>query len=228
MRIWYRKIISLSLTSSYYGRISTKTFEEVGKSPLWHFVWLVRQPRLSWVVVLYTVHYKQGRNRVRPRSFGQVGHQTTNASRKISTFSLMGKIQPILDTEKMTLKLRIFRSLTRLFIILVSLTRSLFGEKCSFPIDALVASPNLMKKSWTISREEGARKIIDWAMMTPRYVEWRESKTVKQECHVRKHLQYLLASVSIRVNTTKEYSLYLVIIFQAFWKLLLLANDLLF
>ena len=31
---------------------------------------------------------------------------------------------------------------------------------------------------------------------------------MKQECHVRKHLQYLLASVSIRVNTTKEYVLY--------------------
>ena len=30
------------------------------------------------------------------------------------------------------------RSLTRLFIILVSLTRSLFREKCLFPIDALV------------------------------------------------------------------------------------------
>ena len=82
---------------------------------------------------------------------------------------------------------------------------------------------NLIKKSWTISRKEGARKIIDWAMMTPRYVEWRESKTVKQECHVRKHLQYLLASVSIRVNTTKEYLLYFSHNFQAFWKLLLLA-----
>ena len=59
--------------------------------------------------------------------------------------------------------------------------------------------------------------------MTPRYVEWRESKTVKQECHVRKHLQYLLASVSVRVNTTKNIRYTLVIIFQAFWKLLLLA-----
>ena len=38
----------------------------------------------------------------------------------------------------MTLKLRILRSLTRLFIILVSLMRSLFSEKCLFPIDALV------------------------------------------------------------------------------------------
>ena len=74
-----------ALTSSYYGRISTKTFEEVGKSPLWHFVWLVRQPRLSWVVV-YTVHYEQGRNRVRPRFFDQVGHQTINASRRNKYF----------------------------------------------------------------------------------------------------------------------------------------------
>ena len=48
-----------------------------------------------------------------------------------------GKIQPILDTEKW-LKLRILKSLTRLFIILVSLTSSLFSEKCLFLIDALV------------------------------------------------------------------------------------------
>ena len=75
--------------------------------------------------------------RDRPRFFGQVGHQTTNASRKISTFSLMGKIQPILDTEKMTLKISL-RSLTRLFIILVSLTKSLFSEKMFILIDALV------------------------------------------------------------------------------------------
>ena len=45
----------------------------------------------------------------------------------------------------MTLKLRILRSLTRLFIILVSLMRSLFSEKI-FPIDALVVwSPSWSK-----------------------------------------------------------------------------------
>ena len=78
------------------------------------------------------------------------------------------------------------------------------------------------------ARKEGARKIIDWAMMTPRYVEWRESKTVKQECHVRKHLQYLLASVSIRVNTTKEYSLYFSHNFSSILKLDIIGYDLLF
>ena len=78
------------------------------------------------------------------------------------------------------------------------------------------------------ARKEGARKIIDWAMMTPRYVEWRESKTVKQECHVRKHLQYLLASVSIRVNTTKEYSLYFSHNFSNILKLAMHYYDLLF
>ena len=39
---------------------------------------------------------------------------------------------------KLTFKLRILRSLTRLFIILVSLMRSLYSEKCLFPKGALV------------------------------------------------------------------------------------------
>ena len=50
----------------------------------------------------------------------------------------------------MTLKLRILRSLTRLFIILVSLTRSLSSEKMlnsNRCISGLM--PNLIKKSWT-------------------------------------------------------------------------------
>jgi hypothetical protein len=38
----------------------------------------------------------------------------------------------------MTLKLKFLRSLTRLFIMLVSLTMSLFSEKCLLPIDAFV------------------------------------------------------------------------------------------
>ena len=52
----------------------------------------------------------------------------------------------------MTLKLRILRSLTRLFIILVSLTRSLFIEKMLISnrcISGLMS--NLIKKSWTVS-----------------------------------------------------------------------------
>ena len=52
----------------------------------------------------------------------------------------------------MTLKLRILRSLRRLFIILVSLTRSLFSEKMLISnrcISGLL--PNLIKKSWTVS-----------------------------------------------------------------------------
>ena len=53
---------------------------------------------------------------------------------------------------KMTLKLRILISLTRLFIILVSLRMSLFSEKMlisSRCISGLM--PNLIKKSWTVS-----------------------------------------------------------------------------
>ena len=53
---------------------------------------------------------------------------------------------------KMTLKLRILRSLTRLFIILVSLMRSLFSEKMLVSnrcISGLM--PNLIKKSQTVS-----------------------------------------------------------------------------
>ena len=52
----------------------------------------------------------------------------------------------------MTLKLRILRSLTRLFIILVSLRRSLFSEKMLISnkcISGLMS--NLIKKSWTVS-----------------------------------------------------------------------------
>ena len=52
----------------------------------------------------------------------------------------------------MTLKLRILRSLTRLFIILVSLTRPLFSEKMLISnrsISGLMS--NLIKKSWTVS-----------------------------------------------------------------------------
>ena len=52
----------------------------------------------------------------------------------------------------MTLKLRILRSLTRLVINLISLTRSLFNEKMLISnryISGLM--PNLIKKSWTDS-----------------------------------------------------------------------------
>ena len=57
--------------------------------------------------------------------------------------------------RKMTLKLRILRSLTRLFIILVSLTRSLFSEKMLISnryISGLMS--NLIKKSWTVSTRQ--------------------------------------------------------------------------
>ena len=60
-------------------------------------------------------------------------------------------MKPILDTE-MTLKVRILQSLTRLFIILVCLTRSLFSEKMLTSnrcISGLMS--NLIKKSWTVS-----------------------------------------------------------------------------
>ena len=52
----------------------------------------------------------------------------------------------------MTLKLRILRSLTRLFIILLSLTMSLFSEKMLIfnrCVSGLMS--NLIKKSWTVS-----------------------------------------------------------------------------
>ena len=51
----------------------------------------------------------------------------------------------------MTLNLRILRSLTRLFIILVSLIRSLFSEKMLISnrcISVLIS--NLIKKSWAV------------------------------------------------------------------------------
>ena len=52
----------------------------------------------------------------------------------------------------MTLKLRLLRSLTRMLMILVSLTSSLFTEKMLISnryISGLM--PNLIKKSWTVS-----------------------------------------------------------------------------
>jgi len=60
----------------------------------------------------------------------------------------------------MTLKHRIFRSLTRLFIILVSLlTRSLFSEKMLIS-DKCIGGlmPNLIKESWRVSNREGAER----------------------------------------------------------------------
>ena len=53
----------------------------------------------------------------------------------------------------MALKIKILRSLTRLFIILVSLTRTLFSEKVLIShrcISGLMS--NLIKKSWTVSK----------------------------------------------------------------------------
>ena len=61
----------------------------------------------------------------------------------------------------MTLKLRILRSLTRLFIILVSLTRSLFSDKMAVSnrcISGLM--PNLINKSWKVSSTYLALKHI--------------------------------------------------------------------
>ena len=55
----------------------------------------------------------------------------------------------------MTLKLRILRSLTRLFIILVSLTMSLFSEKMLISNRCISGfMPNLIKKSWTVSSRD--------------------------------------------------------------------------
>ena len=56
----------------------------------------------------------------------------------------------------MTLKIRILRSLTRLFIILVSLTMSLFSEKMLI-FNRCISSfmPKLIKKSWTVSNQTG-------------------------------------------------------------------------
>ena len=59
---------------------------------------------------------------------------------------------------KMTLKVRILQSLTRLFIILVSLTMSLFSEKMLIfnrCISGLMS--NLIKKSWTVSNIDVCR-----------------------------------------------------------------------
>ena len=59
----------------------------------------------------------------------------------------------------MTLKLRILRSLTRLFIILVSLTRSLFSEKMFISYRCIYSlMPNLIKKSWTVFNQASAIK----------------------------------------------------------------------
>ena len=59
-----------------------------------------------------------------------------------------GKIQPIFDTGKMALKLRLLKSLTRLFIILVSLKRSLFSEKMFITNRCMVSAytPTLKEK----------------------------------------------------------------------------------
>ena len=54
--------------------------------------------------------------------------------------------------RKMTLEVRILRCLRRLFIILVSLTMTLFSEKMLIShICIRGLMPNLIKKSWTVS-----------------------------------------------------------------------------
>ena len=54
----------------------------------------------------------------------------------------------------MALKLRILRSLTRFFIILVSLMRSLFSEKMLISYRCISGlMPNLIKKSWMVSTD---------------------------------------------------------------------------
>ena len=64
---------------------------------------------------------------------------------------------------KMTLKLRILRSLTRLFTILISLTRLLFNEKMLISNRCICGlMPNMIKKSWTVSTIEQSKVIAEF------------------------------------------------------------------
>ena len=66
----------------------------------------------------------------------------------------------------MTLKLRILRSLTRLFIILVSLTMSLFSEKMLI-FNRCISGwmSNLIRKSWTVSNVNAPLYKLIWNML---------------------------------------------------------------
>ena len=69
--------------------------------------------------------------------------------------------------QKMTLKVQILRTLRRLFIILVGLTVTWFGEKMLiFNICRHGLMPNLIKKSWTVSSRQHRFPESMWAGIT--------------------------------------------------------------
>ena len=76
----------------------------------------------------------------------------------------------------MTLKLRILRFLTRLFIILVSLTRSLFSEKMLISNRCICGlMSNLIKKSWTGSNcVVYYRGVPSWKSAQPLFYRFNE------------------------------------------------------
>ena len=109
----------------------------------------------------------------------------------------------------MTLKLRILRSLTRLFIILVSLRRSLFSEKMLTStrcIGGLMS--NLIEKSWT----DSSACVISWVQAySAGLPKQRKTGVVKSFKYIL--LTFCLPRLSLRfgfclflANDSKEHS----------------------
>ena len=107
----------------------------------------------------------------------------------------------------MTLKLRIQRSLTRLFIILVSMTRSLFSEnmliynRC---ISGLMS--NLIKKSWTVSNGHSLKHTNpSWQLrlFSLKYVQ----QTIKESTREKRENSIRLCLIQLKLDEEKTFSL---------------------
>ena len=97
----------------------------------------------------------------------------------------------------MTLKLRILRSLTRFFIILVRLTRSLFSEKMLVSNRCISGSmSNLIKKSWTVSKFLVAYDLLE----LERWVKEVCNREIEQNSP---KLYYKLSEVTFLLSTFK-------------------------
>ena len=93
---------------------------------------------------------------------------------------------------KMTLKIRIFRCLRRLFIILVSLTMTLFSEKMLISSRCIHGfMSNLIKKSWTDSTTYvctkgtvSLLKLIGWSKFGPGEIWSQETATLREQLNI--------------------------------------------
>ena len=110
---------------------------------------------------------------------------------------------------KMTLKLRILRSLMRLFIILVSLTRWLFSEEM-FIFNRCISGlmSNLIKKSWTVSTSKRLHfayrlglDLVEYKTKCNQKLVWKEFFLILEKHYSSIKSQFFKSSFGKRVGT---------------------------